>query len=93
MVRRGSPVRVRKHPGLIWAIETSTLRDIPSLLVVYRALVLLAAVVAGSQLALHLTRMKPGSQVVSMISPYELSVNDGDVVMDRSFRATEAVGV
>jgi hypothetical protein len=43
MVRRGSPVRVRKHPvSRIWAIETSMLRDIPSLLVVYGALVLLA---------------------------------------------------
>jgi hypothetical protein len=37
-----------KHPvSVIWAIETSVLRDIAIILVVYGALVLLATVVAG----------------------------------------------
>ena len=39
--------QANKHPvSLIWAIETSMLRDITVLLVVYGALVLLATVVA-----------------------------------------------
>ena len=37
--------------------------------------------------------MKLGPKLGAMISPYGLSVNGGDVVMDRSFRVTEAVGV
>jgi hypothetical protein len=41
-------VEANKHPvSVIWAIETSVLRDIAVLLVVYGALVLLATVLAG----------------------------------------------
>jgi hypothetical protein len=41
-------VEANKHPvSVIWAIETSVMRDIAVILVVYGALVLLAAVLAG----------------------------------------------